>query len=305
MIALIALLLGVGATLITPREEEPQINVTMANVFVPFPGASARDVEALVTRPAEQVLSRIAGIEHVYSVSRPGMAAITVQYQVGEDPIQALVRLYDTVNSHRDWLSPSLGVMEPIIKPKGIDDVPIVTLTFHSADPAKSAFEMQQVARAAEIDLKRIAGTRDVATIGGPGHVIRVVMDADRMNAHGITGQDLKAALQVSNASQPAGSLVAGNREIMVQTGTYIESAADVKRLVVGVYERKPVYLADVAQVVDGADQPARYVWHGDRKAEFPAVTLSISKKPGVNAADVAEAVIARAEALKGTVIPE
>ncbi|MDP1613943.1 MAG: efflux RND transporter permease subunit [Sulfuritalea sp.] len=305
LIALIALLLGIGATLITPREEEPQINVTMANVFVPFPGASARDVEALVTRPAEQVLSRIAGIEHVYSVSRPGMAVITVQYQVGEDPIQALVRLYDTVNSHRDWLSPNLGVMEPIIKPKGIDDVPIVTLTFHSADPAKSAFEMQQVARAAEIDLKRIPGTRDVATIGGPGHVIRVVMDADRMNAHGVTAQDLKAALQVSNASQPAGSLVTGSREIMVQTGTYIESAADVKRLVVGVFERKPVYLADVAQVVDGADQPLRYVWHGDRKGEFPAVTLSVSKKPGVNAADVAAAVIARAEALKGTVIPE
>ena len=305
LIALIALLLGIGATLITPREEEPQINVTMANVFVPFPGASARDVEALVARPAEQVLSRIAGIEHVYSVSRPGMAVITVQYEVGEDPIQALVRLYDTINSHRDWLSPNLGVMEPIIKPKGIDDVPIVTLTFHSTDPVKSAFEMQQVARAAEIDLKRIAGTRDVATIGGPGHVIRVVMDADRMNAHGITAQDLKAALQVSNASQPAGALVAGNREILVQTGTYIESAADVKRLVVGVFEKRPVYLADVAQVVDGADQPSRYVWHGDRKGEFPAVTLSVSKKPGVNAADVAEAVIARAEALKGTVIPE
>ncbi len=309
LIALIALLLGIGATLVTPREEEPQINVTMANVFVPFPGASARDVEALVARPAEQVLSRIAGIEHVYSVSRPGMAVITVQYEVGEDPIQALVRLYDTINSHKDWLSPNLGVLDPIVKPKGIDDVPIVSLTFHSPDAnsgtAKSAFELQQVARATEIDLKRIPGTRDVATIGGPGHVIRVVMDADRMNAHGITAQDLKAALQVSNASQPAGALVSGNREVLVQTGTFIESAADVKRLVVGVHERKPVYLADVAQVVDGADQPVRYVWHGDRKGEYPAVTLSISKKPGVNAADVAESVIARAEALKGTVIPE
>ena len=305
LIALIALLLGIGATLITPREEEPQINVTMANVFVPFPGAAARDVEALVARPAEQVLSRIAGIEHVYSVSRPGMAVITVQYEVGEDPIQALVRLYDTINSHKDWLSPNLGVLDPIVKPKGIDDVPIVTLTFHSADPAKSAFEMQQVARAAEIDLKRIPGTRDVATIGGPGHVIRVIMDADRMNAHGITAQDLKAALQVSNASQPAGALVSGNRELLVQTGTYIESAADVKRLVVGVHERKPVYLADVAQVIDGADQPSRYVWHGTKQGESPAVTLSVSKKPGVNAADVAESVIARAEALRGTVIPD
>ncbi|MDD5174968.1 MAG: efflux RND transporter permease subunit [Sterolibacterium sp.] len=315
LLALIALLLGAFAVLVTPREEEPQINVTMANVFIPFPGASARDVEALVARPAEQVLARIAGIEHVFSVSRPGMAIITVQYVVGEEPIQALVRLYDTINSNRDWLSPNLGVLDPIIKPKGIDDVPIVTLTFWSPDSGKSAFELQQVARAAEIDLKRIHGTRDVITIGGPGHVIRVIMDSDRMNAFGITAQDLKASLQLSNASQPAGSLVSGNREILVQTGTYIESAGDVQRLVVGVQQGKPVFMADVARIVDGADQPSRYVWFGAGAAaktkgiqaggEFPAVTLAVSKKPGVNAADVAAAVIARAQALKGTVIPD
>jgi len=320
LIALIALLLGAFAVLVTPREEEPQINVTMANVFIPFPGASAKDVEALVSRPAEQVLSRISGIEHVYSVSRPGMAVITVQFIVGQDPIQALVRLYDTINSHRDWVSPNLGVLDPIIKPKGIDDVPIVTLTFWSASEAdggagKTAFELQQVARAAEIELKRIPGTRDVATIGGPGHVIRVVMDSDRMNAHGVTAQDLKAVLQVSNASQPSGNLVSGNTEMLVQTGNYIESAADVKRLVVGVQGGKPVFMADVARIVDGADQPSRYVWFGAGAAaktkgiaaagEYPAVTLSVSKKPGVNAADVAEAVIARATALKGSVIPD
>jgi len=316
LLALIAMLLGIFATLVTPREEEPQINVTMANVFIPFPGASARDVEQLVARPAEQVLSRIAGIEHVYSMSRPGMAVITVQYLVGEDPIQALVRLYDTINANSDWLSPNLGVLPAIVKPKGIDDVPIVTLTFWSDDPNKSGFDLQQVARAAEIDLKRIAGTRDVTTIGGPGHVIRITMDSDRMSAHGVTAQDLKNALQVSNASQPAGSLVTGNREIMVQTGTFIESAADVKRLVVGVYDGKPVFMADVAKIEDGPDIAKRYVWHGLGKAagtqgehragyESPAVTLSISKKPGVNAADVASQVIARANALKGTVIPE
>ncbi|MBK7136659.1 MAG: efflux RND transporter permease subunit [Rhodocyclales bacterium] len=305
LIALIAFLLGLFAVLVTPREEEPQINVTMANVFIPFPGASARDVENLAARPAEQVLSRIAGIEHVYSVSRPGMAVITVQYVVGEDPIQALVRLYDTVNSHRDWVSPQLGVGEPIIKPKGIDDVPIVTLTFWTKDAARAAFEMQQVARAVEIEMKRIPGTRDVVTLGGPGHVIRVAMDAERMAAHGITAQDLKAALQLSNALQPSGNLVSGNREILVETGTYLETAADVKRLVVGVDAGKPVFMSDVARIDDGADQPSQYVWHGSKDGEFPAVTLSISKKPGVNAADVAESVIARAEALKGTVIPE
>jgi len=305
LIALIAFLLGLFAVLVTPREEEPQINVTMANVFVPFPGASARDVENLVARPAEQVLSRIAGIEHVYSVSRPGMAVITVQYVVGEDPIQALVRLYDTVNSNRDWVSPNLGVGEPIIKPKGIDDVPIVTLAFWTKDAARAAFEMQQVARAVEIEMKRIPGTRDVVTLGGPGHVIRVAMDAERMASHGITAQDLKAALQLSNALQPSGNLVSGNREILVETGTYLETAADVKRLVVGVDAGKPVFMSDVAAISDGADQPSQYVWHGSKEGEFPAVTLSISKKPGVNAADVAESVIRRAEALKGAVIPE
>jgi len=319
LIALIALLLGAFAILVTPREEEPQINVTMANVFIPFPGASAKDVESLVARPAEQVLSRISGIEHVYSVSRPGMAIITVQYVVGEDPIQALVRLYDTINSHRDWFSANLGVLDPIVKPKGIDDVPIVTLTFWSLDSAgvagKSAFELQQVSRAAEIELKRIPGTRDVATIGGPGHVIRVVMDSDRMTSYGVTAQELKAALQLSNASQPSGSLVSGNKEILVQTGTYLESAYDVKRLVVGVSQGKPVFMSDVAQIIDGADQPSSYVWFGTGAAamsknieatgEFPAVTLSVSKKPGVNAADVAAAVISRANGLKGTVIPE
>jgi multidrug efflux pump subunit AcrB len=305
LIALIALLLGVFATLITPREEEPQINVTMANVFIPFPGAAVKDVENLVARPAQQVLARIAGIEHVYSVSRPGMAVITVQYEVGEDPVEALVRLYDTMNAHSDWVSPHLGVGQPIVKPKGIDDVPIVALTFWSAAADKSGFEMQQVARAVEIELKRIPGTRDVVTIGGPGHVLRVLMDAERMAARGITAQDLKAALQVSNASQPAGSLINGNREILVQTGTYLETAGDVKKLVVGVFNKRPVFMEDVAQVIDGPDQASRYVWHGERSVEHPAVTLAVSKKPGVNAADVAAGVIARMESLKGSVIPE
>ena len=319
LIALVALLLGLFAVLVTPREEEPQINVTMANVFIPFPGASAKDVENLVARPAEQVLSRIAGIDHVFSVSRPGMAVITVQYVVGEDPIQALVRLYDTINSHRDWVSPNLGVGEPIIKPKGIDDVPIVTLTLWTPDAGRSAFDLQQVARAAEIELKRIPGTRDVTTLGGPGHVIRVLMDAEAMSAHGVTAQDLRAALQVANASQPAGSLVSGRQEVLVQTGTYIESAGDVKKLVVGVHGGQPVFMADVARIEDGPDQPGQYVSFGLGQAaaakgvdlkgaagrEFPAVTLSISKKPGVNAADVAAAVIARASALQGAVIPE
>lgn len=315
LLALVLMLLGVFATLVTPKEEEPQIDVTMADVMVAFPGASAKDVESLVARPAEQVLSRIAGMDHVYSVSRPGMAVITVQFKVGVKNQDAIVRLYDTIHSNQDWLSPQLGVMPPVVKPKGIDDVPVVALTLWTRDPARSAFDLQQVGRAVEIELKRVKGTRDVSTIGGPGHVMRVLMEPGRMNAFGITPQDLKGALLLANASQPSGTLTRDNREVLVQTGTYIASADDVRKLVVGVSGGKPVYLADVADVLDGPDQPSRYVWHGLGKAaagaaeaggeRFPAVTLSISKKPGENAADVADGVIRRIEALKGSIVPE
>ncbi|WP_313953152.1 efflux RND transporter permease subunit, partial [Accumulibacter sp.] len=309
LLALVALLMGVFATLVTPREEEPQIDVTMADVFIGFPGASVQDVENLVATPAEQVLSRMSGIEHVFSVSRPGMAIVTVQFEVGVKYMDAVVRLYDTVNSNRDWLPPNLGVLEPVVKPRGIDDVPIVSLTFWTADPTRSAFDLQQVARAAEVDFKRIKGTRDVSTLGGPDHAVRVLMDSERMNAFGVTPQDLAGALRLGNTRQSSGHVVADNREVLVETGTYLESAADVRQLVVAVHgkagERKPVFVSDVARVEDGPDQPQRYVWFGNRDGEFPAVTVQVSKKPGVNAADVANAVIARADSLKGTLIPD
>ena len=170
LLALVAVLLGVFAVLVTPREEEPQINVTMANVLIPFPGASAKDVEEMVAAPAEQVLSQIQGIEHVISVSRPGMAIITVQYKVGVPRIDALVRLYDVVNSNADWLPRGLGALPPIIKPRGIDDVPIVTLTLYSKDKDSGAYDLERVAHSIESDLKRVHGTREVKTVGGSGH---------------------------------------------------------------------------------------------------------------------------------------
>ena len=305
LLALVAFLLGVFATLVTPREEEPQIDVTMADVLVAWPGASAKDVENLVARPAEQVFSRMHGVEHVYSVSRPDGAVITVQFEVGVKYNDAVLRLYDTVHSHKDWLPANLGVHEPVVKPRGIDDVPILALTFWTHDPQRSAYDLQQVARAVEIELKRIKGTRDISTLGGPDHVIRVQMDAERMNAFAVTPQDLAAALKLSNSRQSSGNLTAGNHEVLVQTGATLESAADVKRLVVAVREGKPVTVADVARVEDGPDQPTRYVWHSSREGDFPAVTLQLSKQPGVNAADVAEGALHRIDALKGTVIPQ
>ena len=312
--ALVALLLGVFAILVTPREEEPQIDVTMANVFVAFPGASVRDVESLVTIPAEQVLAQMAGVEHVHSVSRPGMALVTVQFKVGVPRTEAIVRVRDTLAANRDWVSPELGVLEPVIKPRGIDDVPVVALTLYSTDPAKGAFELERVAHAIEIELKRVPGTREVQTLGGPGRAIRVLLDADRMNASGISPLDVRNALQLSSVAVPSGAIVRENREIAVETGNYLESASDVRSLVVGVADRRPVYLNDVAEVVDGPEPPSKYVWIGAGAAakdkgiahagEFPAVTLQVTKKPGANAVDVAERVLDRMEELRGTLIP-
>ncbi|HUN69418.1 MAG TPA: efflux RND transporter permease subunit [Burkholderiales bacterium] len=302
--ALVAFLLGLFAVAVTPREEEPQINVTMANVFVPFPGASARDVEALVATPAEQVLAQMNGVEHVYSVSRPGMAVLTVQFKVGVPRLDALVRLHDTVNTNRDWVSPELGTLEPIIKPKGIDDVPVVTLTLWSEDPQHGAYELERIAHAAEIELKRVPGTREVQTLGGPGRAVRVLLDPDRLGAHGVSALDVRNALQLANVALPAGKLVRDNREIVVETGNYLESAADVRQLVVGTFAERPVFVADVAEVVDGPDQPARYAWTGTTKGEYPAVTLQITKKAGENAVEIARRVAERVAELRGTVIP-
>ena len=163
------------AIIVTPREEEPQIDVTFANVFIPFPGASAREVEQLVTSSAEQVLSEIEGVKHIYSVSRPGMSVLTVEFKVGESRTEAIVRLYNALYSNRDWLPADLGVGQPLVKPQGIDEVPIVTVTLWTDDDNQGAAELRSVAHALEVELKSVPGTRDIYTTGGPEPVVHVL----------------------------------------------------------------------------------------------------------------------------------
>ncbi len=310
LLALVGLLLGFFAVGVTPREEEPQINVTMANVLIPFPGAAVRDVEQMVAGPAEQVLAQIAGVEHVMSVSRPGVAIITVQFKVGVARTEALVRLYDTVNSNADWLPKGLGVLDPIIKPKGIDDVPIVTLALFSKNPSTGPYDLERVAHSIEADLKRVPGTRAVSTIGGPGRAVMVEIDPVRMSSVGVTVSDLRQTLLSANLGLPVGELIAGNRTVAVESGLFLRRASDVADLVVGVRAGKPVFLRDVAAVRDGPMPPSRYVWHGVAAsasapaAEYPAVTIAVTKKAGENAIDVANAVMKRVDALRNTVVP-
>ena len=315
LLAAFGLLLGVFAVLVTPREEEPQINVTFANVFIPFPGASVEEVENLVSQPAAQVLTEITGVKHVYAVSQPGMSVLTVRFKVGEDRIGAIVRLYNQLMSKRDWLPQNLGVRDPIVKPKGIDDVPIVTLTLWTDDQTRGGHELQKVAHAIETELKRVKGTRDIYTIGGPDSVVHVLLDPVKLAGYGLAVDDLRMALQASNSSLSAGALVSDNREVLIQAGRFLSSPEEIRDLVVGVHQGNPIYLGDVAEVRVGPDQPEHYVWVGTGPAaeekgitgqgEYPAVTIAIAKQPGTNAVEIANQVIERFESLKGTFVPE
>ncbi|MET0086729.1 MAG: efflux RND transporter permease subunit [Sedimenticola sp.] len=315
LLALVGLLMGLFAIIVTPREEEPQINVTFANVFIPFPGATASEIEHLLATPAEQVLSEIEGIKHVYSVSKPGMAVLTVQYKVGEGRTDAIVRLYNKIFSNQDWLPRNLGVGQPVVKPKGIDDVPIVTATLWSENENLGAYELGQVAHAIESELKRVPGTRDIYTLGEPKQVTSVQLDPQALAGYGIDFQSLRMALQSGNTTRDNIHLTTDNSEVLVQAGTFLTSAEEIGDLVVGSTEGRPIFLRDVATIKQGTEQPDQYVWMGSGpqgaskgitlRGTTPAVTIAVAKKPGTNAVDIADAVVNRFEQLKGTFIPE
>ncbi|MGX5671549.1 efflux RND transporter permease subunit [Thermomonas fusca] len=313
ILAIMGLLLGLLAVAITPREEEPQIDVTMANVIVPFDGAGARDVEQWVATPLEQKLSEIEGVKHVYSISRPGMAVLTVEFEVGVQRQPALVRLYNQVFSNADFLPQRAGVGQPIVKPKGIDDVPVMALTLWSDDPQMDATALGEVAHTLEAELKRIPGTRDVYTIGAPDRSVLVTLDAARLAAYGMGANDLAQALQVANVVHQAGERVdAAQGAVPVTAGSYLASAEDVAGLVVGSQGGKPLLLSDVATIEARGDLARQYVWHGapagragPRAGSAPAVTIAIAKKPGSNASDITTAIAQRIEQLKGELIPQ
>lgn len=320
LLALVALLLGLFAVMVTPREEEPQINVTMANVLIPFPGASSESVQRMVARPAEQVLSQIQGIEHTYSVARPGVAVLTVQFKVGVPRTEALVRLYDVLNANQDWLPRDLGTLAPIVKPKGIDDVPVLAVTLWSKED-DSAADLERVARTLEMELKQVKGAREVQTIGGPGRAVQVWIDPTRLRERGVDLLSLKNTIAAANFGMPSGSVIQpdNGQMLTVETGEFLKSADEVGDLVVGVSNGRPVFLREVARIDAGPQLPQRYVWYTpgaaaqvlDDKAAtdntgkvYPAVTLTVTKKPGENAVDVASAARAKLDVLHNTVIP-
>jgi hypothetical protein len=244
LLILIALLLGIGATVILPREEEPQITVPMADVFVAMPGASAHEVEQRVTYPMEKLIRELPGVEYVYSTSRPGSSMVIVRFLVGTPTEDAVVRLYNKLYANFDLIPP--GTSKPLIKSRAIDDVPIMALTFSS--PTLSAFELRQVAAQVDEQLKQVDNVSETTLLGGQRRQLRVELNPGRLSALNLSTQEIAGALQSENQSVQVGNLENQNRAIMVRTGNYIQSADDLASLVVAVRNGKPVRLKEVAQ---------------------------------------------------------
>lgn len=325
LLALVALLLGFFAIAVTPKEEEPQIDVTFANIFIAYPGASAKEVEQLIAIPAQQVLAELAGVDDIFSISSPGQAVLTVAFEVGIPRQEAIVNLYNQIESHRDWLPQGLNIPKPIVKPMGIDDVPIMALTL-STKPADgqqtfSHEDLTRIAHSLETELKTIPGTRDVYTLGEHKSVLTVTLDSNRMNGHGITFADISQRLQGANVGGQLSPIIENNQVIKLRAGAFLNSVDDVKNLVIanstgvttalgdesGSESGGLVYLSDIATITLQADSPSNYVLiktpenpHGQA-----AVTLVIAKQPGTNAVDITNNVSEHLISLQNRLIPD
>ncbi len=298
-----SVLLGLFAVLLLPREEEPQIKVPMVDVLVSMPGASAQEIEERVTRPMEKLLWEISGVEYIYSTSTPGSSMVIVRFLVGHDVETALVRLNQKLQQNFDRIPP--GVTAPLIKARSIDDVPILALTLHSAQ--HDAVELRRLAAEVEDRIKPVPDVAETHLIGGEVRRAQVDIDPAKLAARGLTLAGIVPVIQQANREVQAGTLTAADREVLVETGGFLRGAEDVAGIVVGVFQGRPVYLRDVATVTDGSGDPSNYVLHTDvHGAGKPetAVTITVAKRPGTNAIGVADHVLDRVEALKGTLIP-
>jgi multidrug efflux pump subunit AcrB len=318
ILALASLLVGAAAIMVTPREEEPQIVVPMADVMVQVPGASAEEVEKLVTTPLERLLWQIDGVEYVYSTSSKDRTSVTVRFFVGEDREDSLVKLYNTIMKNQD-LVPSV-VSGWVVKPVEIDDVPIVTLALHADHDHADRYSDFDLRRMAEELFHRLAEVKDVSRVrlySGRSREVRVELHPDRMAGFHVSPREIAEALDGADSSLTAGHFVSGDADTPVVSESFLLSADDAASLVVGVFDGKPVYLRDVADILDGPAEPDSYSRIGfsdlylteqgcePENVSRPAVTIGLSKKKGVNAVGVADAVIERAHRLEREVLPE
>ena len=300
LIIIAAVLLGAAAIVLLPREEEPQIKVPMVDVMVSMPGSSAQEIEERVTRPMEKLLWEISGVEYLYSTSRDSESLVIVRFKVGEDPERSLVKLTEKMRSNFDRIP--MGVSAPLIKPKSIDDVPILALTFHSS--RYDHLTLRRLAAQVDESVKQVPLVAETTLLGGARRAVRVQLDPVRLASRNLSPGILVPMLQQANRQFRAGGLTTGNSEVLVETGGFLRTADDVGNVVIGVFSGRPVYLREVADIVDGGEEATQYVLYGSRTSEEPAVTLSIAKRPGANAISVADEVLRKVDLLKGSVIP-
>ncbi len=337
LIIIASVLLGVFAVLLLPREEEPQIKVPMVDVLVTMPGAGAREVEERVTRPMEKLLWEIPGVEYIYSTSSEGQSLAIVRFKVGEDMQLSLVKLNQKLQSNYDKIPH--GVSQPLIKAWSIDDVPVLCLTFHSA--RYDHLTLRRLVAQVDDAVKQVPQVAGTTLIGGSRREVRVLLDPAKLASRNLSPVGLIPMLQQANRQYVAGGLTSNNKEVVIETGGFLAGAEDVGSVVVGVFGGKPVYLRDVAVIVDGAEEPNQYVLFGNGAAtgsagiqpassggipaagrntepggsvnpqagslrydEQPAVTLAIAKRPGANAITVANTVLRKIDTLKGRIIP-
>ncbi|HEY3382223.1 MAG TPA: efflux RND transporter permease subunit [Vicinamibacterales bacterium] len=301
LVILASLALGLLAVVALPREEEPQIIVPMVDVFVQMPGASPAEVEQRVTRPMEKLLWEVPGVEYIYSTSSPGVAMVIVRFRVGEQEEAALVRLNQKLASNFDIIPP--GATPPLVKPRSIDDVPIMGLTLWSA--RYDDYALRQIAGQLHDAIKEVADVSNVEIIGGRTRQLSVDVDPARLMSYGLDPTSVAGAIQGANARPPASDLVGGNQSRLLQAGSWLTNADAVKRVVVGARGGVPVFVGDLATVHDGDSEPAHYVtFQGRDGRAFPAVTLAVSKRKGTNAIDITRRVDATIARLRGTLLP-
>ncbi len=302
--------LGAMALIATPREEEPQIRVPMVDVMIAWPGAEPAEVESRVVAPIERILWGVTGVEHIYSVSRTGMAVITVRFKVNESNEESLVKVFER-QSAMGWILPE-GSLPPVVELHSIDDVPFLTLTMWGEDWSSDG--LRPIAAELAQELSEIPETSRAQVIGGQSRVVRVEPDPDRMAAAGISWTQLTQSLQAASVRQSAGTGVRNNREIRVEVGPLFQSADEVGGVVVGVHQGRPVYVSNVAAVIDGpaeatdavffAAGPAGGVYGQPAGIEHQAVTIALAKRTGSNATQLAERVLEKLEDLRPHLVP-
>ncbi|MBV2228100.1 MAG: efflux RND transporter permease subunit [Sphingobacterium mizutaii] len=304
------MIIGVYSSSLIPREEEPQINVPMADIMVGYPGASPEEVERRVLEPLEKIISNIKGVEHLHSTAMNGQAMIIVQFYVGEDIERSYVKLYDELikNQH---IFPQ-GVYPPIVKTRSINDVPMLALTLWS--DRYDDFQIRQMAEEVSAEIKKIKDVSTIKEIGGRSRELKVILDKDKMAENGVDALSIMQMIQANNGSMQSGSFVQHDQEFLLTTGQFLATKEDMENLVVGVHQQMPVYLKQVAQINDAAGTAKSYVSFGYSKnnenfesnpSEYPAVTLSIAKVQGADAMQISEQILQRVEKLQDNLIPK